>query len=220
MWRSRSWSLRQSRTKADDRVQDARYLRKVRGKLEEDLESKWLVERRIDLNRKLDRKKTANLKEKEQYREIVLSEHTAIVLNKTKEMDSIITKTQKVAKSIIALHRQENCREKILAEKYIDHRRKDISMKKVKLQPKLDVKPRVENMNKLDQLVRTALQGFQNTERTALLKTDDNITASTFRTTRRTIESKGSIRSHSSITRPKLASLDQESDAKCIEIIW
>jgi len=199
-------------------VQDARYLRKVKGKLEEDLETKWLLERRMEMNRKIERKKMCNFKEREKYREVVMDEHTALVLNRTKEMDSIVVKTQKVARSILTLHQQENAQEKYLADKYINSRKQNLSKSKVRLQPKLDVKPRVENMNKLDQLIHTALQNFGSSHRSEMMKTDHNLTASTFRSTRRQNESQSLDRLGSSRTR--LASLDKTNDAKCIEILW
>lgn len=199
-------------------MQDARYLKKVRGKLEEDLESRWLLERRMEMNKKLDRKKIAFAKEKDKYREVVLDEHTALVLNKAKEMDSIVTKTQKVARSILTLHHQENCREKILAEKHIDIKQVRTLAAKVKVHPKLSLKPRIENMNKLDQLIKTAMQGFGRPERTEQLKRDSSLTASTFRSTRRSIESRSTDRFGK--TQQRLASLDKENDSKCIEILW
>lgn len=199
-------------------MQDARYLKKVRGKLEEDLESRWLLERRMEMNKKLDRKKVVFGKEKDKYREVVLDEHTALVLNKTKEMDSIVTKTQKVARSILTLHHQENCREKILAEKHIDTKKVRTLAAKVKVHPKLSLQPRVENMNKLDQLIKTAMQGFGKPDRTEQLKRDSSLTASTFRSTRRSIESRSTDRFGK--TQQRLASLDKENDSKCIEILW
>lgn len=170
------------------------------------------------MNRKIERKKMAHGKEREKYREVVLDEHTALVLNKTKEMDSIVVKTQKVARSILTLHQQENAQDKYLADKHINMRKQNLSKKKVHLQPKLDLKPRVENMNKLDQLIHTALQNFGTVKRPDQTKTDHNLTASTFRSTRRQNESQSLDRLGS--TRTRLASLDKTNDAKCIEILW
>lgn len=170
------------------------------------------------MNKKIDRKKAAFVKEKEKYREVVLDEHAALVLSKTKEMDSIVTKTQKVARSIITLHHQENCREKVLAEKHIETKQVRNVAAKVKVHPKLSVKPRVENMNKLDQLIKTAMQGFGKPDRLEQLKRDTSLSGSTFRSTRRSIESRSTDRFGR--TQQRLASLDKENDPKCIEILW
>lgn len=141
----------------------ARGLRAKRENLERKLSETFLLERKFEIDKKIVRLKEKHKKDMALFQQTVFDEHEELVLLKSKDLNEISVKYNKVVRTVLNLHHYENHRSQFLSKTKVDNRSVVVDRQrktKPKVGERVDLKVTITNKNTLTYLMGQVLEEY------------------------------------------------------------